>query len=116
MKLALTGFLIINFIFIVLFVLGKEIIFKIKNNPNLTAGYALVLGFLFVFYFLAIFAVVLASIAAHKFLPVSLLLFVVFPFAIGRKVTYDRLIFYSNLQVLALFGSLILALSFLKVL
>lgn len=113
-NLALVGFLTINIVFIILFALGKEIVFKMKNNPNLTAGYALLLGVLFVMYFLAIFAVVIAAILSHKFLPISLLVFVFLPFVIGKKVTYEKLGFYSNLQLAAFFLSMIFGLIFLK--
>lgn len=115
MDLALIGLLIVNFIFLVLFLLGKEIIFKVKNKPNLIAFYSVFLAVMFVIYFAAIFWVVLFAVAAQRILPVSLLLFVAFPFVLGQRVTYEKLNYYANLQILALFGSLILALSFLKV-
>ncbi len=114
-NLALISFLAINIVFIVLFFVGKKFIFKIKSNPNLTAGYALLLGIMFVLYFLSVFVVVISSIVAHKFLPVILLVFVFLPFVIGKKVTYEKLNFYSNLQLVTFLFSLILGLVFLKV-
>lgn len=111
---ALIVFLAINIVFIILFLLGKEVIFKIKNNPNLIAGYALLLGVMFILYFLSIFFVVTISFISHKFLPLSLLGFVFLPFIIGKKVTYEKLDFYSNLQLAVFFASSILALIFLK--
>jgi len=115
LNLALVGFLLVNIVFIVLFVLGKEVVFKFKNNPKLTAGYSVVLGVLFLLYFLAIFGISLMAVLTHKYLPVSLLLSIFATFVIGQKVTYAKLSFYSNLQLLVFLGSLILGLIFLKI-
>lgn len=114
MNTALIIFLTINAIFMLLFFTGKEFIFKIKNNPNLIAGYALLLGILFILYFFAIFSVVTVSVVSHKFPPAILLAFVFLPFFIGKKVTYEQLDFYSNLQLAIFFLSFALGLIFLK--
>lgn len=114
MNLALKVFLLINTIFIALFVLGREVIFKLEKRPKLHAGYAVILGVFFFPYFLAIVGIVLFSVFKQEFLPVCLVLFIFVPFLIGQKATYEKLNFYSNMQLASFLGSAAFALVLLK--
>lgn len=105
LNLALKIFLIINSVFLLLFVLGRGFVFNQVKNPNLQAGYALLLGVFFLPYFFMIAAIVLFSIFRHEFLPVGLAIFIFLPFLIGQKATYEKLNFYSNIQLASFLAS-----------
>lgn len=115
MKLILITFLIINIIFIKSFILGRCFVFKQKGKPNLTAIYAVFLGVLFLLYFISIISVVAVSLMHHKYIALVLLAFIAMPFIIGQKATYEKLRFYSNIQLLMLFFSLIATFIILKI-
>ncbi len=107
MNLILQAFFVINLMFIATFVLGRCFVFKQKNNPNLTALFSIILGLLFVLYFISIISVVGIALFHHKYFAIFLLAFIPMPFIIGQKATYEKLRFYSNLQLAMFFASLL---------
>ncbi len=107
-------FVVINLLFISAFVLGRCFIFKQKNRPNLTAGYSIFLGVLFLLYFVSILGVVGVSILHQEYFSIFLLVFIAAPFLIGEKATYEKLGFYSNLQLAMFFASLLVSYILIK--
>jgi len=115
MNFMLLFFLIMNLLFISMFVIGRCFIFKPKQKPTLKAGFSLLLGFLFLFYFISILGVVGISLLHHKYLAISLLAFIAIPFIIGKKATYEKLHFYSNLQLIMFLVSLLASYVLIKI-
>lgn len=109
MNLILYSFMAINLLFIIAFTLGRWFIFKQKNKPNLIAGYSVFLGMLFLAYFISILLVVGISLLHQKYFSLFLLIFIMMPFILGKKVTYKKLRFYSNLQLALFFVSLLIS-------
>lgn len=114
MNLMLTIFAILNLVFIILFILTTKIIFKMYNKPQLMAGCSVMLVVLFLFYFISIIVISLFAIFEQKYAITLLSLFLFIPYMIGKKATYERLGFYSNMQILALVASLSLSLALIK--
>lgn len=114
MNLILMAFLAMNLIFIATFVIAKCFIFKLEQSAKLQAHFSLVLGFLFLFYFISIIGVVGISLLHHKYLPLCLIGFIVIPFVIGQKATYKKIRFYSNLQLAMFFLSLLASFLLIK--
>ena len=107
MKLILVAFFVITLFLAKAFIFGRCFVFKQKHRPNLLAGYSLFLGVLFLFYFISILGVVGVSLLNHKYISICLLAFIAAPFVIGKKVTYEKLSFYSNLQLMTFFASML---------
>lgn len=107
MNLILMSFVATNLLFMTFFVLGRCFIFKEDKNPNLRAHYAAFLGALLVLYFISIITVIAASAFHHSYLPIGLVAFIIAPFIIGNKARYEKLSFYSNVQLAMFFISLL---------
>lgn len=112
MNLISNIFFAITLLFITAFILGRCFVFKQKNRPNLTAGYSILLGVLFLLYFISIIGFVGVSLLHQKYFSIFLLVFIAIPFVIGEKATYEKIRFYSNLQ-LAMFLVSLFAVYFL---
>ena len=90
-----------------MFIVGRCFIFKLDKKPNLKAKYSLFLGFIFFFYFLSIIAFVGISLVQQQYFSICLLVFIIIPFVIGKIATYEKLRFYSNLQIAMFFASIV---------
>lgn len=107
MKLILIAFLLITLFLAKSFVFGRCFVFKQKQKPKLLAGYSLFLGVLLVAYFISIISVVGVLLFHHQYFSILLLSFIALTFVIGRKATYEKLRFYSNIQLVMFFASLL---------
>lgn len=114
MNLALSIFSSINLALIIVFIIATNFINR-QQQPKLMAWYSILLAVLFLIYFIAILSVVIVSLFTQEYPVLSLILFVVIPFIIGKYASYERLSFYSNIQLLALFLSLFMALYFINI-
>jgi hypothetical protein len=114
MNLILNIFFAITLLFITAFIFGRFFVFKQKNRPNLTAGYSILLGVMFLLYFISIIGVVGVSLLHQKYFSIFLLVFIAIPFIIGEKATYEKIRFYSNLQLFMFLVSLFTAYFFNK--
>jgi len=102
----LAVFSFFNIGFLVSFLYGQHFVFNRKNSPNLIAQVALILTAFFGLYFLLITALVVGGAVKHSYLYLGFSMFFVLPFIIGKLVTYKKLTFYTNIQLICLFGSL----------
>ena len=107
MNLISISFYSISTIFIIMFIVGRCFIFKLDKKPNLKAKYSLFLVFVFLFYFLSIIVFVGSSLVQQQYFSLCLLVFIIIPFVIGKKATYEKLRFYSNLQIAVVFASIV---------
>ncbi len=106
----LSIFLILNLIFIFSFIVGQNFIFNKGKWPRLVAYSALLLANILIVYLLLIAVIFLLGLVYKNFYVIPLILPAIAVFVIGKKVTYSNLKFYSNIQLLSLFGSLFYAL------
>jgi len=95
------SFLIFNLSLITAFIIGKSI-FK-KENIILSSNYSIFLSVIFIFYFLSIIIFNLFSFHSKYFWQSLILLpFLFMPFIIGRFSKYEKINFYTNMQIFTL--------------
>ncbi len=94
-------FLISNVSLIIAFFVGKNI-FR-KDDIHLSSNYAVFLSVLLIFYLVSTLALNLFSFNTKYFLLCLILLpFIFVPFVIGQISSYERINFYTNVQILTL--------------
>lgn len=114
MNTVLSGLALINLVLIVVFIIATNFI-NMQKQPKLMAWYSVLLAVLFLIYFTAILTAAAVALLKKEYMVLSLVFFVIIPFVIGKYVSYEKLSFYSNLQLFALFLSLFLALFFINI-
>lgn len=98
---SLIFFLIFNLSLITAFIAGKSILKK--ENINLNSNYSIFLSVLLIFYFLSILTFNLFSFNTKYFCYGMILLpFLFMPFIIGRVSKYEKINFYTNMQIVTL--------------
>lgn len=104
-------FIVVNILLILGFLIGKIALYKYENAVKFYAYFSVVMCMLFVFYFIAILIYSICSFFAGNMF--SFLVFPVFiflPFVVGYFATYEKVHFFTNIQILTLIASLIVAL------
>lgn len=114
MNTVLSLLALINLLLIVVFIIATNFI-NTQKQPKLMAWYSVLLAVLFLIYFAAILTASFAALFAKEYMVLSLVFFVIIPFVIGKYVSYEKLSFYSNLQLFALFLSLFLTIFFINI-
>ncbi len=114
MNSILNTFAILNAVFIITFIITTKYIYKMYNKPQIMAGFGILMGGLFLIYFLLLILISIMAVFEHRYLFLIMGIFLVIPFIVGQKATYEKLDLYSNLQLLSLFASLSLSLIFIK--
>lgn len=107
MNLISIFFYSISVIFIILFIFGRCFVFNLDKKIDLKSKYSLFLGFILFFYFISIIALVGMSLVNQQYFSLCLLVFIIIPFVIGKKATYEKLRFYSNLQLAMFFAGIL---------
>lgn len=95
-------FIAINFVLLLAFFLGTKFLFNLKSDAMFKQRYATFLGFILLFYFVAI--ILLAFSGLFTFL-----IFLLIPFAITKYIDYKKLYLYANFHILLFLTSLFLA-------
>jgi len=98
-------FISVNALLVVLFALAQYCIFKF--SPNVRARFGVILTVVFVLYLVLIAAVSIHAVWMRNFAALPLIIFLVIPFLIGKKASYETLSLWSNVQLAAFGGSLI---------
>ncbi len=94
-----TLFIIANVFVMTLFMFGQFFIFKFVKSPKVKANFGVSLSIAFALYFLFIIALVLKGLWVGNFKVLPLMLFIFIPFFIGKKVSYETLSLWSNVQL-----------------
>lgn len=93
-----------SFILMWAFILGKSFVYKHVKNLKFVSRYSVFIGFLYLLHFASI---IVFSIACW-FSPISnayafvFPLYLPIPFLIGKFSRYEKIDFYTNLQIIAL--------------
>lgn len=95
-------FVIINAVLVVLFTLVQYL----KFSPKAKARLGIILALLLAAYLFLIVSISLHAIWMRDFSALPLAVFLFIPFFIGKKVNYETLSLWSNVQLLAFMGSL----------
>lgn len=110
--------LVFNLILIFSFLVGKFFIFNSEKKVILASKYSIYIAVIFIIYFISIIAFdCLSFLYVHRNIcyALSLSIFLFTPFIIGNIAKYEKINFYTNIQILTLVISLILGiLIFLK--
>lgn len=108
---SLITLIISNLFLLVLFIIGKIVLIKREDALKFFSNFTVAVCILFLIYFMSIiwFSIQrpIVDMRGETFVfPV----FILIPFIIGKLASYDRVHFYTNLQIFALIASLLFAL------
>lgn len=104
--------LLTNLLLAFSFVIGKYFIFKKENKVHLVSYYSIFIVVLFAIYMLTLAICGLSSLfIKHAQYGILLLVFIFFPFIIGIMSKYEKINFYTNIQILTLIFSFCAGLS-----
>lgn len=103
-------FVVVNALLVLLFVFVQYL----KFSPKTKARFGVILALLFSAYLFLIVGISLHAIWTRDFGALSLAVFFFIPFFIGKKVSYETLPLWSNVQLSALVASLIICVLILR--
>lgn len=102
-----------NVLLIFGFLLGKLALYKAENAVKFYAMFSVVTSGLFLVYFIAILWFSLSNLYLGNAVYSAIFpIFLFLPFIIGHFASYEKVHFYTNIQILTLVISLLLAVSF----
>lgn len=114
LPLSLKVIIVTNVLLIIGFVIGKLALYRFENAVKFFAYYSVVISILFVLYFISIIWFSISNLFAGNAVYSAIFpIFLFLPFIIGHFATYEKVHFYTNIQILTLIISLLLALSFI---
>lgn len=102
-----------NVLLILGFVIGKLALYKSENAIKFYAFFSVMISMLFGIYFISILWFSLSNLYLGNAVYSAIFpIFLFLPFIIGHFASYEKVHFYTNIQILTLVISLLLALSF----
>lgn len=102
-----------NTVLLIAFIIGKLVLYKFENAVKFFSYWAVFTGLSFVAYFASILWFSFYNLYSGNLHYASIfLVFLFLPFIIGHFTTYEKIHFGSNIQILTLAISLLLAFSF----
>lgn len=108
MPLPLTLLIVSNLLLITGFVVGKIALYKNENAVKFFAYFSVAICVLFAIYFISIIWFCICNLlSGQEIYSVIFLVFLFLPFIIGRFATYEKVHFYTNIQILTLIAGLI---------
>ena len=114
LPLSLKLIIMTNILLIAGFIIGKLALYKFENAVKFFAYYSVAISVLFVLYFISIIWFSISNLFAGNAVYSAIFpIFLFLPFIIGHFATYEKVHFYTNIQILTLILSLLLALSFI---
>ncbi len=114
LPLSLKVIIVTNVLLIIGFVIGKLALYRFENAVKFFAYYSVVISILFVLYFVSIIWFSISNLFAGNAVYSAIFpIFLFLPFIIGHFASYEKVHFYTNIQILTLIISLLLALSFI---
>lgn len=113
LPLSLIAIIFTNILLIFGFVVGKLALYKSENAVKFYAYFSVVISMLFALYFISILWFSLSNLYRGNAVYAAIFpIFLFLPFIIGHFASYEKVHFYTNIQILTLIISLLLALSF----
>ena len=110
--LSLILLLVSNLLLIIGFVIGKIVLRKNENNIKFFAYFSVAICVLFAVYFISILWFSLCNLfSTQAIYSIIFPIFLFLPFIIGRFASYEKIHFYTDIQILTLIVSFGLALS-----
>lgn len=102
-----------NILLIIGFGIGKLAMWKWENAVKFFAVFTVVMSFLISAYFIGILWFSIGGLISGNIIHSAIFtVFLFLPFIIGHFATYKKIQFYSDIQILTLIISLVVALSF----
>jgi hypothetical protein len=103
-----------NIILIISFLIGKVVLYKHENAVKFFSHFTVFVCVIFVAYFVSILCFTLSNLFTGNAVYAAIFpVFLFMPFIIGHFTTYEKIHFYTNVQILVLIISLLLAFSFI---
>lgn len=113
LPVSLIAIIFTNILLIFGFVIGKLALYKSENAVKFYAYFSVVISMLFALYFISILWFSLSNLYRGNAVYAAIFpIFLFLPFIIGHFASYEKVHFYTNIQILTLIISLLLALSF----
>lgn len=111
---SLLAIIVTNIILIVGFIIGKLALYKFENKVKFMSLFTVFISSVMVLYFISILWFSLSNLYAGNAVYAAMFpIFLFLPFIIGHFASYEKIHFYTNVQVLTLIISLLLAFSFI---
>ncbi len=106
--------MVTNVLLILGFLIGKLALYKNENAIKFFAYFSVLMSTLFALYFISILWFSISNLYAGNAVYSAIFpVFLFLPFIIGHFASYEKVHFYTNIQILTLIISLLLALSFI---
>jgi len=107
-KILLWFVFIINLLLLLMFIAGKLYVFELKKWIKFVALYSVFITGLLLLNICVISISVILSLFVGNFLQAIILpIFAILPFIIGKFATYDKINFYTNIQIIQFVFTLI---------
>lgn len=114
LPISLIFIIVTNILLILGFVIGKIALYKNENLIKFYAYFSVIISMLFALYFLSILWFSISNLYLGNAVYAAIFpIFLFLPFIIGHFASYEKVHFYTNIQILTLIISLLLALSFI---
>lgn len=114
LPVSLISIIVTNVLLILGFILGKLLLYKYENAIKFFAYFSVVISILFVLYFVSILWFSISNLYLGNAVYAAIFpIFLFLPFITGHFASYEKVHFYTNIQILTLIISLLLALSFI---
>lgn len=114
LPISLISIIVTNILLILGFVLGKLVLYKNENAIKFYSYFSVVISMLFTLYFISILWFSISNLYWGNAVYAAIFpIFLFLPFIIGHFASYEKVHFYTNMQILTLIISLLLALSFI---
>lgn len=111
---SLISIIVTNVLLILGFLLGKFVLYRNENAIKFYAYFSVFISVLFALYFISILWFSLSNLYLGNAVYAAIFpIFLFLPFIIGHFASYEKVHFYTNIQILTLIISLLLALSFI---
>lgn len=110
---SLLAIIVTNIILLVGFLIGKLALYKFENAVKFFSLYTVFISTVMVAYFIAILWFSISNLYSGNAVYAAMFpIFLFLPFIIGHFSSYEKIHYYTNIQILTLVISLLLAFSF----
>ena len=111
---SLLAIILTNIILIGGFIIGKILLYKFENKVKFMSVFTVFISVVFVLYFISIILFSLINLYNGNAVYAAMFpIFLFLPFIIGHFASYEKIQYYTNIQILTLIISLLLAFSFI---
>ena len=114
LPVSLLAIIVTNVLLILGFILGKLVLYRHENAIKFFAYFSVAICILFALYFVSILWFSISNLYLGNAVYAAIFpIFLFLPFITGHFASYEKVHFYTNIQILTLIISLLLALSFI---